>query len=199
MMAVLKNVGKGILYILGLPFFILILVLTGIAGIFVLIFMFFKSIILFFTGRSLDDELPEDRKARQIKEGNNPTPAAPREENIVNTYIPPQPAEPQQSSIEEAVFGQTVNPEPEQEPIPEYIPEPQEEEERSSDEIFDSIFGNTTTPEEPEYRTVDIETPEEEDPIGEYIPHKSRQRIVEDNSEDEDNSATNIYFGGDDD
>ena len=65
MMSVLKNVGKGILYIIGLPFFLLILVLTGVAGIFVLVYMFFKSIILFFTGRSLYEDLPEDKEAKR--------------------------------------------------------------------------------------------------------------------------------------
>ena len=196
-MSVLKNVGKGILYIIGLPFFLLILVLTGVAGIFVLIFMFFKSIILFFTGRSLDDELPEDRKARLIKEDKPGTIInAPQSEPVENSYIPLEP-QPQPSSIEEAVFG----PRPEPTPEPEQEPQPQPvEEERSSDEIFDSILGTTNTPkEEPEFRTVDIETPKpQEEPIREYVPHKNQQRIVEDNEEEEDNSATNIYFGGND-
>ncbi len=197
MMSVLKNVGKGILYIIGLPFFLLILVLTGIAGIFVLIFMFFKSIILFFTGRSLDDELPEDRKARLIKEGKPGTIInAPQDEPVVNTYIPPEP-QPQPSSIEEAVFGQRPEPTPEPDPAP--MPEPVQEE-RSSDEIFDSILGTTTAPkEEEEFRTVDIESPKpQEDPIREYVPHKSQQRIVDDTEEEEESSATNIYFGGND-
>ena len=197
MMSVLKNVGKGILYIIGLPFFLLILVLTGVAGIFVLIFMFFKSIILFFTGRSLDDELPEDRKARQIKEGRPGTIInAPKEEPVVNTYVP-EPEPQQANTIEEAVFGPQVETMPKPEPKPQ--PKPVEEE-RSSDEIFDSILGTTSAPkEEPEFRTVDIETPKtEEDPIREYVPHKSQQRIVEDDDEEDDSLATNIYFGGDD-
>ncbi len=87
MMSVLKNVGKGILYIIGLPFFLLILVLTGVAGIFVLIFMFFKSLILFFTGRSLDDELPEDKKARLIKENRDPNLNSSRNEPIVDMIL----------------------------------------------------------------------------------------------------------------
>ena len=147
MMSVLKTVGKGILYILGLPFFLLILAGAGIAGIFVLIFMFFKSIILFFTGRSLDDELPEDKKARLIKEGRGTPTAGPILEQPVytnNSYtqqIPPQ-AEPQPMTIEEAVFGQPqerIPHENEIEPAP--APQPVEEE-RSTDEIFESILGS---------------------------------------------------------
>ena len=194
MMSVLKNVGKGILYIIGLPFFLLILVGVGVCGIFVLIFMFFKSIILFFTGRSLDDELPEDRKARHIKDGTNSVQTVQPEEPVVNTNVRVEPETPKPSSIEEAVFGTQI----EQEPIKD---EPVQEE-RSSDEIFESILGTSEPKEEGNnYRSVDIKSNEsEEEPIREYIPHKSTQRIVEDTEEEEeDNSATNIYFGGDDD
>ena len=195
MMSVLKNVGKGILYIIGLPFFLLILVGTGIAGIFVLVFMFFKSIILFFTGRSLDDELPEDRKARMIKEGGNPNDSL-RDEPMVSSQVYEQPKAPQPNNIEEAVFGSNIQ----QEPIKEEDIEP----ERTSDEIFDNIFANTTPAQDPEedYGSVDIQRSEPDDePIGEYIPHKSTQRIVNNSEpeEEEDHSASNIYFGGDDD
>ena len=199
MMSVLKTVGKGILYILGLPFFLIILVGVGIAGIFVLIFMFFKSIILFFTGRSLDDELPEDKKARLIKEGQTNTATGPIIEQpvYINTQqVSPQP-EPQKTTIEEAVFGQSQERQPFEDEI-KTQPEPVQEE-RTSEEIFESIL--STEPKEEEYRNVNIE-PEQDDeePIGQYIPHKSTQRIVEDNEEEEeDHSATNIYFGGDND
>ena len=204
MMSVLKTVGKGILYILGLPFFLLALVGMGIVGIFGLIFMFFKSIILFFTGRSLDDALPEDKLAKQIKEtraaqmeqpafANNPyaqPQAAPQQQ-----YQPQPQPQPQQMTIEEAVFG------PQQQehiPFEDEIKDEPVEEERSSDEIFESIFGNEHK--EDDYTSVNIETEKADDePIGEYVPNKSNQRIVADDSEEEDNSATNIYFGGDDD
>ena len=199
MMSVLKNVGKGILYIIGLPFFLLILVLTGVAGIFVLIFMFFKSIILFFTGRSLDDELPEDKKARLIKESKDQTLNASQNEPMVNTYVPPAAPQEEQTNIEEAVFGSQFVSTPKEEPQSE--PQQQYVDERSSDEIFDSILGTTTEvkEEEEKFRTVDIETPKaHEEPIREYVPHKSQQRIVEDSEEEEETSATNIYFGGGD-
>ena len=204
MMSVLKTVGKGILYILGLPFFLIILVGVGIAGIFVLIFMFFKSIILFFTGRSLDDALPEDKRAKEIKEGRTAPAAGPIFEQPVytnNSYtqqVPPQPT-PQPTTIEEAVFGQPEERIPHEDEI-EPAPAPQPvEEERSTDEIFESILGSE--PKEEKYTNVNVEPEEQDDePIGQYIPHKSNQRIVEDTEEEEeDNSATNIYFGGDND
>ena len=73
------------------------------------------------------------------------------------------------------------------------------EEERSTDEIFESILGSESK--EEKYTNVNVEPEEQDDePIGQYIPHKSNQRIVEDTEEEEeDNSATNIYFGGDND
>ena len=198
-MSVLKTVGKGILYILGLPFFLVTLVGVGIAGIFVLIFMFFKSIVLFFTGRSLDDELPEDKKARLITEGTTTSNCVSEQPMYMNNqYNQPQQAQPQPTTIEEAVFGS-------QERIPfeneiEPAPAPQQvEEERTSDEIFESILGPEAK--EDKYQKVNIEPEKNDDePIGEYIPHKSNQRIVEDTEEEEeDNTATNIYFGGDND
>lgn len=69
MVELVKNIGKGFLYIIALPFFLIVLSITAVLGLFILLYMFVKSIFLFFTGRSLSDELPEDRKVREIKEG----------------------------------------------------------------------------------------------------------------------------------
>ena len=66
-MAILKAVGRGFLYIIGLPFFLIVLLGTAVAGLFMLVFMFVKSIFLFFTGRSLDDDLPEDIKTVKVE------------------------------------------------------------------------------------------------------------------------------------
>ena len=171
MMGLLKNIGKGILYIIGLPFFLLTLALVGTMGIFVLIGMFFKSIFLFFTGRSLDDELPEDRVAREVNEKNNPM------NQVEETHAPePEPFVTQYriedtTSIEDAVFGprETIKqPEPEPEPEPVH--------------------------EEPK-----IDPVKEEPIIREYVPHNSKPRIVNASLDDEKEEPTNISFGGDDD
>ncbi len=61
-----KSFGKGILYLLVLPFMLVILAIYAVVGLFVFIFMGIKSIILFFTGRSLYDDFPEDKKAKEI-------------------------------------------------------------------------------------------------------------------------------------
>lgn len=61
-----KNFGKGILYLLVLPFTLVILSIYAVVGLFAFLFMGIKSIVLFFTGRSLYDDLPEDKKAKEI-------------------------------------------------------------------------------------------------------------------------------------
>ena len=61
-----KNFGKGILYLLVLPFLLVGLAIFAVVGLFVFIILGIKSIILFFTGRSLFDDFPEDKKAKQI-------------------------------------------------------------------------------------------------------------------------------------
>ncbi len=47
-----KNIGKGILYVIGFPFIIAGIALTAVFGIFVFLYQLIKIIILFFQGRS---------------------------------------------------------------------------------------------------------------------------------------------------
>ncbi len=68
MVNLLKTFGKGILYILGFPFFIVALLIFGVIGIFLFIFHLFKSIIYFFTGQKFFPELPEDKELRLKQE-----------------------------------------------------------------------------------------------------------------------------------
>ena len=68
MVSLLKMFGKGILYVLGFPFFIVALLLFGIVGIFLFIFQLIKSIIYFFTGQKFFPELPEDKELRLKRE-----------------------------------------------------------------------------------------------------------------------------------
>ena len=79
MVNLLKTFGKGILYIIGFPFFIVALLIFGVIGIFLFIFELFKSIIYFFTGRKFFPELPEDRELRLKLEAANPQPVIDQE------------------------------------------------------------------------------------------------------------------------
>ena len=129
MVSLLKTFGKGVLYVIGLPFFILALLLFAIYGLGAFLFQALKSVIYFFTGQRFFPELPEDKELRLLKEGalnnSNPSPAMeetkPEENNIIFGYEEPaeeQPTEqepeaqpeveekPVFSNIEEACFNE---------------------------------------------------------------------------------------------
>ena len=187
MMSLLKNVGKGVLYILVLPLFLLVLFLTAIYGIFLIVFMFFKSIVLFFTGRSLDDELPEDRLARDIKEG-----------KPVNPTTPVQTNEPvKEQTIEEAVFGSSIEKE---ENVPfETI--------KNNDPIIDlpneGPIEETSTRIDGDFERIETESqpvvpPKKEEPIQKYTPRGNQSIILNDEEEEEEDSGVTISYGDDD-
>ena len=68
MVSLLKTFGKGVLYVIGLPFFILALLLFAIYGLGAFLFQAIKSIIYFFTGQKFFPELPEDKQLRLKQE-----------------------------------------------------------------------------------------------------------------------------------
>lgn len=61
-----KTFGKGILYVIFLPFILLLLAIYALLGVFVLITLFIKNIILFFRGKSIFTPLEEDVQADRI-------------------------------------------------------------------------------------------------------------------------------------
>ena len=193
-MSVLKTIGKGLLYIIGLPFFILVLAVFAVFGLFVLVFMFIKSIVLFFTGRSLDDELPEDRRAREIKEGKvdrttqtTTTDTATQQTTVTPTPQPvvtPKPTK--EVSIEEYVFEEPVKP---QQTIKTEDPVVQEVVEE------EPIIEEEPIKEEP---VIEEDTHVEE--IGTYNPTTKSSRFIDDvEEEDTDDDGIDIIYGGDDD
>lgn len=60
-----KTFGKGVLAVVLIPVFLVVLVLFAIFGLLGFIYMSLKSVVLFFTGRKLNDDLPEDKKAKE--------------------------------------------------------------------------------------------------------------------------------------
>lgn len=99
MISLLKMFGKGILYVIGFPFFVAVLLLFGVIGIFLFLFQLIKSIFYFFTGRKFFPELPEDKELRLLKEkaaaanGQSPISEAPVEQQVNPTpVITPMPA-----------------------------------------------------------------------------------------------------------
>ena len=71
MIDLLKAFGRGVLYIILFPFFVLAIAIFAIIGLFAFIFQLVKSIIFFFTGRKFFPELPEDRELRLMFEAAN--------------------------------------------------------------------------------------------------------------------------------
>ena len=68
-----KKLGQGLLYTLVLPVLIVVLAGYAVYGIIIFLFMLFKSIILFFRGKSINNDLPEDIEAkRRMKALTNP-------------------------------------------------------------------------------------------------------------------------------
>lgn len=72
-MRILKGFLKGLLYVLFFPIGLLGIILYGVFGVFVFIYRFIKLIYLFFTGRNLKNELPEDEEVKKVLEANKPS------------------------------------------------------------------------------------------------------------------------------
>ena len=71
MISFIKGILKGLVYVVFLPFGLLAICLYAIFGVFVFIYRLIKLAILFFTGRNLKNELPEDEEVKKILEGKN--------------------------------------------------------------------------------------------------------------------------------
>ena len=184
MIGLLKMFGKGILYVIGFPFFVLALLLFGVVGIFLFVFQLVKSIFYFFTGRKFFPELPEDKELRLLKEkaaakaeedneeeapvSEAPNPAQPV--NYQNPNHDPRPVytetpvareplqrqeAPEQGSIEKAVFYDLRD----ESPVQHYEPE--------EDEIEDE--------EEPILETVNEDA--EDDNFDDALEDKSEQEV----------------------
>ncbi len=66
MMSFFKSFGQGILYLLTLPVVLVILALYAAMGILIILFLMLKSVILFFKGKNIFNDFPEDVKVNEI-------------------------------------------------------------------------------------------------------------------------------------
>lgn len=122
MVDLLKAFGRGILYVILCPFFLVVLALFAVIGLLAFIFQLFKSIFYFFTGQKFFPELPEDKELRLKREAEeaarNPQPQpAPQAAPIQN----------QQSNLifEEVYDENAFLEEPEVAPIVKAAPQPE--------------------------------------------------------------------------
>ena len=182
MVDLLKAFGRGILYVLAFPFFIVVLAIFAVVGLIAFLFQLIKSVIFFFTGQKFFPELPEDRELRLMKEAeeakNNPAPAQteqaqqPVPNNLIFEEVMDEPGfeeepapvispipTPAPTSVEEACFQDLGVKEVKEEPTPAPIPEPEIE-----PEIEEPLFEQIN--EEPE--TIE---PEVGAPVEELLPH----------------------------
>ena len=191
MIGLLKAFGKGILYVIGAPFFVVALVLFGAIGLLAFIFQIFKSIIFFFTGQKFFPELPEDKELRLRRE------AAMRKEEPIQ--------EDTSSNIISPIFEEEI-PMPEPEPAPIFVqrnePEPTIEETVFEDtSSLEDFINEEEVPEETieeeeepveEDHTVletskeELEEEEEYEELETYVPRSS---TYSDASDDDDNST----------
>ena len=183
MINLLKTFGKGVLYAIGFPFFLIALVLFGVIGLFAFIFQVFKSIIYFFTGQKFFPELPEDKKLRLLKEGAS----QPVESN---TYEEPQSII---SPIEEEPVVLSRNPEPFvapsneeatfEEPIQEEIPE----------EPVEDIPEEENVPKEEHTVLETVSEPgETEEPMEELETYVPRSSTYSDADDDDNDTSTGV-------
>ena len=207
MIGLLKAFGKGLLYVVGLPFFLLALLIFAVIGLLLFIYQIIRSIIYFFTGQKFFPELPEDKELRLRKEAaerTNQIIDQPVEEHqdIIMPLIEERPlaSEPEESSfdtVEEACFKDTSF-ELKEEPV-----EEQEEEEdvlnslsreepvkeetiEEDDNSFEELKEETLKTSEEEI------TIEEEEELEEYVPKGSN--ITTDIDEEDTNNGVDIDY-----
>ena len=108
-----KNLGKGIGYFFAFPGLIIAIALYAVVGIFVFIFQFFKLIFLFFTGRTLSSDLPEDIELKNLQ--NKPVEEEKEQDNQLSLY-------PSDSIVYSSDYSSPAIEEKSEEPTQEVVP-----------------------------------------------------------------------------
>ena len=191
-----KNFGKGVLYVLVLPFLLVGMALYGVVAFFVFIFLAIKGLVLFFTGRSLYEDLPEDKEAKKriaIANGTYQEEEASPSEPIIEEM----PNEEKETNIDNDPFY-----------IPEYLKTEEDRkalEEQNASPLDDFLIEKEDTPTPVEEQVsspiIEEEIHVEESPKEEIIVQKSPQNdsFLEisdenDDEEEDDHSGVDIKF-----
>ena len=181
MISFFKNFGKGILYVLVLPFLLVGMALYGVVAFFVFLFLCVKGLILFFSGRSLYEDLPEDKEAKKrLAMVNNPvsetaTPSG--KATVVNTT---------------PIISATSDADPFY--VPEYLKEEGAVEEVKETPVIEETFEEEPIPEEEiSYVEEEKKIEPEEAIIIEKKPQNSTILEIDEDDDDSD-SGVNIDF-----
>ena len=166
MIGLLKMFGKGILYVIGFPFFVAALLLFGAIGIFLFAFQLVKSIFYFFTGRKFFPELPEDQELRLMKEK---AVAGTSEEYTTQEQMNQEPV--QSANSFQTYMDPAINEEPAPQPEPEPAPIMQEAPRPSTIEEAVFVDLNPQRPVEPLIS--------EEEPMDDYVEETVEEAMIE--------------------
>lgn len=200
-----KAFGRGVLYVIGFPFFVVALLLFGIIGIFLFLYQLIRSIICLFTGKKFFPELPEDKELRLKREqafaSNNPEPQPapePRPQGSSapsSVVLPMMEDEPQvfqeepmyqsNNTVENACFGQQQKYDLEPEPVKE---DPLE---RMIEDEPEEVLNEEPMKEETIISSSE-ETPEVEEELEEYIPGGSSFQDIAD--EEDTSNGVDIKY-----
>lgn len=220
MVDLLKAFGRGILYILCFPFFLVALAIFAVIGLLAFIFQLIKSIFYFFTGQKFFPELPEDKELRLMKEAedakNNPQPQPqPQvnnqgqsgllyeetydEDDFLEEPTPETPLPRQQTTIEEVVFEEEPAPEvtPVQAPVEETpAPQPQVQEEVKPEPVKELIPDDHEDPLDDFLDPFgeDSKPVEEEEELEVYRPKGTTDDTYSIDEDDDTDSGVNINF-----
>ena len=219
MVDLLKAFGRGILYVILCPFFLVVLALFAVIGLLAFIFQLFKSIIFFFTGQKFFPELPEDKELRLKREAEeaarNPQPQVQPQvqpqNNLVfeemldeNDFVEePAPvitpiSRPAPRNVEQACFQEESKPEPapipepapKPAPMPEPEPEPAKEELISDDEADDAPLADFLDP----FNDEPVMRDESNEILEVYKPKGNNDYTDADDYEDDTDSGVDIRF-----
>ena len=220
MVDLLKAFGRGILYILCFPFFLVALAIFAVIGLLAFIFQLIKSIFYFFTGQKFFPELPEDKELRLMKEAeeakNNPQPQPqPQvnnqdqdgllyeetydEDDFLEEPTPETPLPRQETTIEEVVFEEEPAPEvaPIQTPVEETpAPQPQVQEEVKPEPVKELIPDDHEDPLDDFLDPFgeDSKPVEEEEELEVYRPKGTTDDTYSIDEDDDTDSGVNINF-----
>ena len=192
MISLLKTFGKGLLYVIGAPFFIVALLLFGVIGLVAFAFQIVKSIIYFFTGQKFFPELAEDKELRLMRESANQSNEVIKENNEMVTPIYEEEIEqkqepifiqrePESPTIEETVFDDTSS-------LEDMI---EDEKEIEEEQFVQEDEEDKQTVLETNEETEDIQ--EEEEELETYVPRSSTYSDVDDEESDTDSGVDINY------
>lgn len=192
MISLLKTFGKGLLYVIGAPFFIVALLLFGAIGLVAFVFQIIKSIIYFFTGQKFFPELAEDKELRLMRESANQSNEVIKENNEMVTPIYEEEIEqkqepifiqrePESPTIEKTVFEDTSS-------LEDMI---EDEKEIEEEQFVQEDEEDKQTVLETNEETEDIQEDEEE--LETYVPRSSTYSDVDDEESDTDSGVDINY------